>query len=176
MKDDLFVQYRNIVDQTDKLAGSLEKKHREHLQCRMGCAFCCMDYSVFPVEFYAILKNLQNIEVTVNENTSPEDCIFLVNSACTIYGFRPMICRSHGLPLLYVNDSGDWELSVCELNFTDFEEEFHTENTFPQDRFNSKLFMLNKEFITLDEFSHFSEFDLIPLRKLKGYLEDFKTN
>jgi uncharacterized protein len=167
MKEDLFELYRLIVDQTDKLAASLEKKHRQHLQCRLGCAFCCMDYSVFPVEYYAILENLQNIEVSMNEKAGAEDCIFLVNNACTIYGFRPMICRTHGLPLLYMNDAGEWELSACELNFTDFEEEFHSENTFPQDRFNSKLFMLNKEFIALEEFSHFGEFDLIPLRKLK---------
>lgn len=169
MKDDLFEQYQIIVDQTDKLTRSLEKTHREHLQCRMGCAFCCMDYSVFPIEFYAILENLQNIEVGLNENAGAEDCIFLVNHACTIYGFRPMICRTHGLPLLYMNDTGDWELSACELNFTDFEEEFHSENTFPQDRFNSKLFMLNKEYIALNEFNHFTEFDLIPLRKLSEY-------
>ncbi len=66
-----------------------------------------------------------------------------------------------------MNDAGEWELSACELNFTNFEEKFHSENTFPQDRFNSKLFMLNKEFIALEEFSHFGEFDLITLRKLK---------
>ena len=64
-----------------------------------------------------------------------------------MYESRPIICRTHGLPLLFMNDE-QWELSACELNFTEFDdEEFKEENTFPQDTFNSKLFMINKRFV-----------------------------
>jgi uncharacterized protein len=174
-KRKLILRYQKFIEKTDSLTVSLGKMHNQHMQCRLGCDFCCMEYSVFPIEFYTILENLQNMEISLNNNAGTEDCIFLVNHACTIYGFRPMICRTHGLPLLYMNDVGEWELSACELNFTDFEEDFHSENTFPQDRFNSKLFMLNKEFIALEEYSHFSEFDLIPLRELKRFF-DFQDN
>ncbi len=164
-----FIRYENLLLDIDKQVKRLESMHKPHLQCRMGCDFCCMDYSVFPVEFFAILNKLKGTELRFNENAADDECVFLVNHACMIYGFRPVICRTHGLPLLYMNDSGEWELSVCELNFTDFEEDFHSENTFAQDRFNSKLFMLNKSFITLEGFNHFSEFDLVPLRNLKEY-------
>lgn len=162
----IFRKYHKLIEKTDQLAGSLEKMHREHMQCRLGCSYCCMDYSVFPVEYYAILDNLRNIDVGINPEAKDDECQFLVNDACSIYGFRPMICRTHGLPLLYMNDAGDWELSACELNFTTFEEDFHSRNTFPQDRFNSKLFMLNRDFVALEEFNHVGEFDLIPLRRL----------
>lgn len=165
-KKELFEKYEQLISQTDQLTASLEKMHKPHLQCKLGCSFCCMDYSVFPLEFHAIRERLQTREVSIHEEAGEEECIFLVNNACTIYAFRPMICRTHGLPLLYMNDTGDWELSACELNFTDFEEEFHSGNTFPQDRYNSSLFMLNKAFVALEEYSHFGEFDLIPLREL----------
>jgi uncharacterized protein len=165
-KDKIFERYQKFLDKTTKLATSLERQHDQHMQCRLGCSFCCMDYSLFPVEYYSMLRNLKETEVRINENAAENECVFLVNNACMIYAFRPMICRTHGLPLLYTNDEGEWELSACELNFIHFEEEFHSDNTFPQDRFNSKLFMLNREFVALEEFSHFSEFDLIPLRNL----------
>ena len=165
-KQAIFEKYRKLIEKTDKLTKSLEKTHRQHMQCRLGCSFCCMDYSLFPVEFYAIAGQLKQEEIRIKPDAKSDECIFLVNNACTIYGFRPMICRTHGLPLLYTNEDGEWELSACELNFTEFEEEFHSKNTFPQDKFNSRLFMLNKEFIALDQFSHYGEFELIPLREL----------
>ncbi|MFZ5428971.1 MAG: YkgJ family cysteine cluster protein [Bacteroidota bacterium] len=165
-KKEIFEKYRKLTDKTDRLTESLEKVHRQHMQCRLGCSFCCMDYSLFPVEFYAIADQLKAEEIRINPEAKSDECIFLVNNACTIYAFRPMICRTHGLPLLYTNEDGEWELSACELNFTEFEEEFHSENAFPQDKFNSRLFMLNKEFIALDDFNRYGEFDLIPLREL----------
>jgi hypothetical protein len=45
-------------------------------------------------------------------------------------------------------------------------EDFTNENTFPQDKFNSQLFMLNKEFIAEFTEKKYKEFDLIPIREL----------
>jgi hypothetical protein len=60
----------------------------------------------------------------------------------------------------------EWELSHCELNFTENAPCFDEGNTLAHDRFTSKLFMLNREYISsLDEMAY-SEFDLIPLSKL----------
>ncbi len=39
MDEGLFEQYRPIVDQTAKLAASLEKVLSQHLQCRLGGTF-----------------------------------------------------------------------------------------------------------------------------------------
>ncbi len=93
-------------------------------------------------------------------------CPFLKDHECTIYEHRPLICRTHGLPLLYVNsETEEWELSACELNFTNFNN-FNEKNTFPQDKFNSRLFLLNEEFIKLPDMQQYQKFDLIPIRKL----------
>ena len=72
-----------------------------------------------------------------------------------------------------MNDDSEWELSNCELNFKEFDfEEFTFDNTFSQDKFNSRLFVLNKEFITAFDDNGFSELDLIPIKNLARELKD----
>jgi Fe-S-cluster containining protein len=134
-----------------------------------------MDYGILPVEFFSILDELKTGEFQKESlKETPDDknsCIFLQNHVCTIYKSRPIICRTHGLPLLFTTEDGEWQLSACELNFTQFNfEKFTTENTYPQDKYNSKLFLLNRNFIKEYEAKSFKEFDLIPLKKLVDYL------
>ncbi|MBW6537233.1 MAG: YkgJ family cysteine cluster protein [Mariniphaga sp.] len=167
-----FSAYRKIRKETDVISKKLSKVHSSHLQCKKGCDLCCMDYSILPVEFYSILEDLKSrgfkAENLQRIAKNDEDCIFLKNHDCTIYESRPLICRTHGQPLLYTNDDGEWELSTCELNFKDYDfENFSEENTFPQDKFNSKLFLINREFIAeFKEETHLGEFELLPLKKL----------
>ena len=162
-------KYREVRNAIDKQVSALEKKHNKHMVCRKGCDLCCMDYSIFPVEFYSVLKDLKsrNFIPEKNNQESENGCVFLVNHACTIYAERPVICRTHGLPLLFANDDGDFELSACELNFTNFDfEDFNMDNTFHQDKYNSMLFIVNREFINASEDKKFGELDLIPLKEL----------
>jgi len=165
-------KYRALRRKVDSVSSSLSHTHSAHLECKKGCDLCCMDYSILPVEFYSILEELKNRgfkekNLQLNKKNN-EDCIFLKDHACTIYESRPLICRTHGLPLLYTNNDGEWELSTCELNFTTFNfDNFSEMNTYPQDKFNSKLFLLNREFIAeFKDDKHFGESDLIPLKKL----------
>lgn len=164
-----FLKYKIMLNEIQKQTTNLEKMHNKHLKCRIGCALCCIDFSVFPIEFYFILNELKknNFEPESDVNTENEICVFLKNSSCTIYQHRPIMCRTHGLPLLYSNDNGEFELSACELNFTEFDfDDFTDENTLPQDKYNSKLFLLNREFITEFKDKKYGEFDLIPLKEL----------
>jgi len=161
-----YLEVRNTID---KHVFSLEKKHSKHLACRKGCDLCCMDYNIFPVEFYSIQKELKDRNFTAPESeaANAESCIFLENHACTIYAERPVICRTHGLPLIFANDDGEFELSACELNFTNFDfDDFDMDNTFHQDKYNSMLFMLNREFLHANPGLGFTEMELIPLKQV----------
>lgn len=168
-----FVKYKILLNEIQKQTIILEEMHREHMQCRNRCDLCCIDFSVFPIEFYFILNELKkkNFKPESDVNTENEICVFLKNSSCTIYQQRPIMCRTHGLPILYANDNGEWELSACELNFTEFDfDDFTMENTLPQDKYNSKLFLLNREFIAEFKDKKYGEFDLIPLKELGNQL------
>ena len=168
-----FNNYLTVCKEVDSISEQLVNIHSGHMQCKAGCDLCCMDYSIFPLEFHSILKLLKdrNIKPEVDANISEQQCVFLNKHKCTIYKERPIICRTHGLPLLYMNDKNEWELSACELNFTEFDmEEFDEENTFAQDKYNSKLFILNKEFIENFNEVKNGEFDLIPVKRLLDYI------
>ena len=71
-----------------------------------------------------------------------------------------------------MDDEGEnWELSYCPLNFTQVDEGYFTlENGFQQDLYNSKLYLLNREFIQNYTEEKFQENELIELRKMKDYL------
>ena len=162
------LEYLNLRNQLDKEILRLENKHKNHLACKKGCDLCCLNFSVFPLEFEVILEETGGIfnPLSKTNNISPEtpaSCSFLNNHSCTIYNSRPFICRTHGLPLLYMNDD-EWELSYCELNFTNVQEAYFDEkNTFSQDKWNSRLYMLNQKFIQLNPDVSLKDNNLIPL-------------
>lgn len=169
-----FTAYKTLRNNIDELSDKLEKQHKKHMKCKAGCDLCCMDYNIFPIEFYSIVKAVKERDEQPNLSTVTDEsnCIFLNNHKCEIYADRPIICRTHGLPLLYMNEDNGWELSACELNFTEFDmEEFSDKNTFPQDKFNSKLFLLNKEFLAENKLTNYSEFDLIPIKNLVNHIK-----
>jgi uncharacterized protein len=163
-------QYLALRDEIDGRCAELHNEHASHLQCRAGCDMCCMNFGILPLEFEAI-KELAGEELKKGQPVNNEDdCPFLVNHQCAIYQWRPIICRTQGLPLLFMGEE-EWELSACELNFTDFDfDEFTEENTFPQDTYNSRLFMLNRRFVDSLPGKPYGPVELIPVSQLKNDL------
>ncbi|TRX71717.1 YkgJ family cysteine cluster protein [Carboxylicivirga sp. M1479] len=163
--------YRTLRDEIDSSTIKLWDEHEQNMACKKGCDKCCLNFDVFPIEFDYIKEQMQAHYPLVLEQKRPEKlgeaCFFLNQHQCSIYSVRPIICRTHGYPLLYMNEEGDqWELSHCELNFTKVDEEyFHEDNCYLQDTYNSRLFMMNKEYIKTAHPDK-GEFDLIPLTEL----------
>ena len=164
--DSVLGDYLKLRNETDLLCERLGKTHKQHLKCTPGCHKCCMDFSIFPVEFFSILKETGNKKIKFRNIADEGECSFLTDGLCSIYESRPIICRTHGLPMLSMGED-DWELSYCELNFTFGDlPEFGESNTFPQDLYNSKLFLINRRFVGLIEDKRYSETDLLSLREL----------
>ena len=162
--------YSELRNEIDKITENLSARYKTQMQCRKGCDMCCMDYSILPVEFHYIREQLQKEGFkngSAGSKQNANSCIFLKNSTCSIYSNRPVICRTHGLPLLYTNDDYEWELSTCELNFIQYDyDSFNSSNTYPQDKFNSMLFMLNSAFIDEYKEMKYDKFERIPLKHL----------
>jgi uncharacterized protein len=161
--------YYQLRNEIDSLCESLEIKHHYHLNCKNGCDLCCMPISVFPVEFYAIKAEAVGVLIAELPVSNDENqCRFLIDHSCTIYQSRPIICRTHGLPLLYMSmEDDEYELSCCELNFTNYDmDDFNEENTYPMDRINSQLYLINKNFVASFDGGRYSEQDRIPLSEL----------
>ncbi len=127
--DDELAEYRALVGKVDDAVARAADRAGDELTCRSGCASCCVDgLSVLPVEAFALAAA---VEARVAAGHDPpaarptdDACVFLdVDGRCAVYAARPLLCRTHGLPLvtgepargaLRVVD----DISVCALNFT----------------------------------------------------------
>jgi len=159
--------YYALRSEIDALSNKLINDHQQHLNCREGCDKCCLNLKLFPVEYHAILTELTPDGIpSIETITGEEDpCTFLKEHLCSIYPSRPIICRTHGLPLLFTNDEGtDMELALCELNFTDaLDVEFTVDNTYPEDSFVSRLYLINRNFMKHYKGAEYKGQQLIPL-------------
>lgn len=166
-------KYRQLRNEVSELSDKLSKLHKNEMACKKGCSECCMHFSVLPIEYFSMLEELkENPPANYQElDEAADDCNFLHKDLCQIYASRPFICRTQGLPLLFMSLEGEeWELSTCPLNFTNFDD-FHSENTFLQDTYNSKLFLINQAFVKNYEAETFGDFDMISINRL---IQDLK--
>jgi Fe-S-cluster containining protein len=163
-----YFQLRKLIDGQIRRIRELYEKD---IVCQAGCSSCCTNFTVFPVEFYAILQDLRTHGLTsenIRFNISAE-CGFLNEERlCRIYASRPIICRTHGLPILFLNDSPDnpeWEVSYCERNFGNSSElEFNEECLINVEEINLELDRINKAYVQSEPGDIVKT--RIPLRKL----------
>ena len=137
---DIERQYDHLIDDLTKETGRLEQVLGQRLHCRLGCAACCLTFSVFALEAAMIAKRAAGLTAA---RPIPGACIFLENGLCRIYPFRPIICRSQGLPLAYADEERQClEVSACLINFPE-DTEFVMEELLLFDEVNRRLATLN---------------------------------
>jgi Fe-S-cluster containining protein len=136
----------------DQKVHGLEERHAPHMNCRPGCSSCCTLSSVLPVEAAVIrhalekLDHSQRIILREGKGKTGEYCPLLVNGLCSIYRDRPIICRTHGIPVGYVDYQNEIiEVSACRKNFTG-EHSFEKEDFLLMDEIIRQLQVLNRSF------------------------------
>lgn len=148
-------RYFDLIRRIDEDAERLTVLHCGAIACRPGCTACCVNLTVFPVEFHAIRQALirAGTELVADTFDPSATCGFLHDGLCRIYPFRPIICRTHGLPIVYLDDtSGEyaWEVSFCELSFADRDNlEFTEDSLLNIENINSELSRINQDFMAL---------------------------
>lgn len=120
----LLTQYRTLCRYCDQVFAATAEALRPHIRCAKGCDACCTLESVVPLEAHVIAAYLDAHPIEpppAPPVASPDDrtpCVFLRQHACAIYPVRPIICRTHGLPLRYPDQPG---IDACPLNCTDLD-------------------------------------------------------
>ncbi|MBP8850351.1 MAG: YkgJ family cysteine cluster protein [Breznakibacter sp.] len=146
-------QYLTIREEIDDISTKLSEMYATKMQCKAGCSSCCESITVFEVEFDAIQEQITKHKINLPKplflQRFTKRCRFLVNNRCSIYEYRPIICRTQGLPILYRSFNSDhYELSVCKLNFKGVKLNFfNDENALMMSPLNTKLLLLNHAYM-----------------------------
>jgi hypothetical protein len=120
-REELLTRLSDFHGEVGNRAAVLETRHAERLECKAGCAACCVDdIQVFEIEAELIRKRHA---VLLNMMSPPPEgaCVFLDDEdRCLIYMNRPYVCRTQGLPLSWVEDDEDGNRveyrDICPLN------------------------------------------------------------
>jgi Fe-S-cluster containining protein len=153
MTDAHLVQLRARVDR--HFAQAVDRTP-EQFACRPGCESCCHHrFSVFEVEAAPIreaLAQLARTDPQLRERIRARGrdhqlraCALLLDGRCAVYEQRPLICRSHGLPIA-VRESDEpgsaLRLDHCPLNFLDGDRDIPRASVLVLDAINQPLAVL----------------------------------
>ena len=186
-------RYLEMREAISARASELFDRYASQVRCRRGCWFCCDEITVLPIELEALRAWLSSNRVP--EPSRPDGtlhpparrsvdrsrhgvfpsteagrprCAFLGSAGeCTVYGGRPVICRTHGLPLAYrvyeydiqgrevAPEHPEYTDLWCDLNFPDLAEEsapayFDANGRINMDEVNARIDTLNAEFLQTD--------------------------
>jgi hypothetical protein len=98
------------------------------LACEPGCADCCKrELTVTSVEAARVERALGRLDAAARADLAGrlkgDACVALrEDGRCAIYEARPVVCRSHGLPLRFMEPAAEGRralpvLDACPLNF-----------------------------------------------------------
>ena len=123
-------RYRELVGRVDAFVARVGARHASELRCGPGCDGCCRTrLTITAVEADAIASWAASEPPAVGAalaagGRAPVDaaavrCAALDGAGrCRIYPVRPLVCRSHGVPIRLRDPRGLPVVTACELNFT----------------------------------------------------------
>jgi Fe-S-cluster containining protein len=146
--------YKQLTARVDALCNTIAATLGEQITCSAGCSSCCTSISVFSVEAAAMREALENlpeqkaVEILrhVLEHAEDERCPLLFNHRCLLYEARPIICRTHGLPIIYTSE-GQRNSDCCPRNLTGSEPLSGT-SVVDLDKLNTLLVAVNSIYVS----------------------------
>lgn len=122
----MFHEYEKFLADFDKKLANYFEQEKEKIFCKKGCSLCCenADYPLSYLEMRYLIQGFLNLEKQkhdlVRENIRNLQacgkqesyvCPFLLGRECSVYSYRPLVCRVHGLG--YMLETGKVKLPEC---------------------------------------------------------------
>ncbi len=135
-------RYGELRARVDAFVARVEARHAAELRCGPGCDACCRQRLTItateaaaivawaaeqPAEAREAIAAAARASIPVRPErgsdppgtTAAEACAALDDAGrCRIYPARPLVCRSHGVPIRLRDPRGLPVVTACELNFT----------------------------------------------------------
>jgi Fe-S-cluster containining protein len=155
--------YRQLIARVDALCSAITASLREQITCSPGCSSCCTAITVFPVEAAAMREALESlpdqqeeeIRRHISEHAGDERCPLLHHHRCLLYDARPIICRTHGLPVVYTAN-GRRNSDCCPLNLSETES-VPGSSVVDIDKLNTLLVAVNSIYLSQSDSTESSE-------------------
>ena len=115
--------YVYLRDRVDQFADSVRDRHGDQMVCGPTCADCCdggltlvlVEAVALGVENGIEEKRIHSLAGLPPLHTEGRCTLLNDDKLCAAYASRPLVCRTHGLPLKYADTDG---VNICEKNFT----------------------------------------------------------
>ena len=158
--------YHELITRIDTHEKRLLQRYGDYIACAPGCDSCCILGSVCAVEAWVLACAYESIpyeqqsaiKKSVEQDTG-EDCVFLLDGICAVYGSRPVICRTHGYPILV-----DGSVDMCPENFRGIDK-IDSEFILDLEQLNTALGVINMRFLEEVRDERFRR-DRVSLREL----------
>lgn len=108
------MNYTDFLVDLDKRLKKYFELHKEHICCSLGCSSCCEtgDYPISAIELEYLMQGYiklpDEVKIKIQQNLKNVQkggiCPFLIDKKCSVYPYRPIICRVHGLAYICHDD------------------------------------------------------------------------
>lgn len=153
--------YIALLSKVERFSSEVVEANRGSFACRPGCDVCCgRVFTIFAVEAANVRLGFSLLPEDVKERIvararlashSGGPCPLLEDGRCTIYAHRPVICRTHGLPLIseHITVEGRKVVTLCDKNFQELDDLSAIPSRFvlDLDRLNATLTAINMLFM-----------------------------
>lgn len=160
--------YKDFLKNFDLKLENYFNSHKKHIHCIIGCSSCCEkgDYPLSQIELEYVMQGYikldNDIKIMVQNNiksfTRGEKCPFLIQNQCSIYPYRPIVCRVHGLA--YLCNDNKVKVPYC-VNF----------NKNYSDCYNNGEITINPVLENLDTPNVLKDFDYGEIRNLYDWIK-----
>lgn len=129
--NDPLKSYQELVEKIDAFFRRVAGRYTQEIKCAPGCDDCCRrSLTFYPFEVERMLEAAEGLDRAelegvvhrarqVGAAADPQAaCPLLKDGLCLVYAARPVICRTHGLPMLV---PGEDSLSMCVYNLKGLE-------------------------------------------------------
>ncbi len=149
--DIILKNYRVLLNRVDTHIAGVEKRYKNLIACKKGCDSCCRFLTLFPVEALAISQAFDKLPEKTKKkifkqiDMHKDACPLLIENACALYQARPIICRTHGFPIL-MEEEGKAAVDFCPENFKGVKS-FPKEALLSIEQLNATLLAVNNHFL-----------------------------